>query len=112
EYLRSGTPGLTLTPVRQQFDQLEIRLFCIHLAEWWGRGTLLASRHPYMPMSQSYPWHTRFRVFAAAVPELDEMVRFDDQGCHFASDIPREEQQAITEYVRANYKPTPRALYF
>ena len=106
DYLKTGTSGPTLRVASERFGAPDLRFFCIQLAGWWGRGTLMVSRHPYIPMGERHPWHARFREFVAAVPELSELVQFDDRGCHFAPGVPREEWQAINEYVRANYKPT------
>ena len=105
EYLQTGVPGPTLAEAEHEYGKLDLRLFCINLASWWGRGTLMKSRHPYMQIQAGVPWHERFRIFVASVSELRELVQFKDDGCHFSEAIPREEWQAINDFVRANYKP-------
>jgi hypothetical protein len=112
EYLRCGLAGGTLRAAEKKFGALGLRHFCIKLASWWGRSRLLQSRHPYLPMSQAYPWHTGFREFVESVPELRLLLQIEPDACHFSIEIPREQWQEINDYVRANYRPMLRTASF
>jgi hypothetical protein len=105
EFVGTGVVAPALREAHREFGFLDLRLFCINLTSWWRRSTLLQIKDSYLPMSPPYPWHVGFQRFVVATPELCEMLRFDDRGCHFADCISREELEEINEYVRSNHRP-------
>lgn len=65
----------------------------------------MQSRHPYLSLSPASPWHPQFRAFVASIPELWELVRFDDDACHFSDSVIDEERRAINHYAQEHYRP-------
>lgn len=100
DFYNDSVAGPSLRPAEQAIGKLKLRIFCIELVDWWGRGTLLVSRHPYMRGNPD-----GFLAFVQVTPELAELVQFKDQTWWFADSICRDEWQSINDYVRANYKP-------
>ena len=105
KFVQVGKVGSTLRPALSLMGQLELRVICINLLEWWGRGTLMRSSHPYMPISPSYPWCQRFSAMVQVSPELQEFVELDEYACRFAPGVARDEWQRINDYVREHYHP-------
>ena len=101
----SGKCGGTLQARHSEFGEREIRRFCINLSKWWSQSERAQRLHPNLPMSPAYPWHPRFRAFVKSVPELRELLYFDDIACRFSVAVTLEEQHAINDYAREHYKP-------
>jgi hypothetical protein len=104
-FLNTGIAGDTLRATEHDFGSQDLRLFCVELASWWGRSTLMQSRHPYLGMRNDFPWQGQIRKFVESVPELKQLVCFDEESCRFAEEIGRDEWEAINEFIRANHKP-------
>ena len=101
----TGKCSGTLQVQPSEFGVREIRRFCISLSSWWSRPASAQSRHPNLPMSPAYPWHPRFRAYVKTVPELRELLDFDDIACRFSAAVTPDEQYAINEYAREHYRP-------
>lgn len=100
-----GKAGVTLQAPHSEFDEREIRRFCISLSSWWSRPDRTQRLQPNLSMSPGYPWHPRFRAFVKTVPELRELLDFDDIACRFSAGVTLDERYAINEYAREHYKP-------
>jgi hypothetical protein len=98
--LMTGEHTSSLQSACAAWGEREVRFFCINLSSWWGRRTLMQSRHPYLSLSPAYPWYPQFRAFVESIPELRELVRFDDDACYFSDSVTDEERRAINDYAQ------------
>ena len=100
-----GKCSLSLRVQPSEFGEREIRRFCISLSAWWSRPDRTQRLRPNLSMSPAYPWHPRFRAFVETVPELRELLDFDDIACRFSAAVTLDEQHAIIGYAREHYRP-------
>ena len=105
EFVNTNAVGVSLRPAASMMDHRDLRVICINLLAWWGRGTLMRSSHPYMPLSSRYPWCQRLAGMVQATPELQELLDLDEHSCRFAPTIAREEWEQINNYVREHFRP-------
>jgi hypothetical protein len=108
EFVNTNAVGPSLRPATSMMDHRDLRVICINLLAWWGRGTLMNSSHPYMPLSSRYPWCQRLAGMVQATPELQELVDLDEHSCRFAPTIARDEWQQINNYVQEHFRPPLR----
>jgi len=104
-FVQVGSDGPTLQPALSVMSQQDPRIICIKLLSRWGRGTLMRSTHPHLPLSKSNPWRQRLVMLVSKTPELDKLLELNEDACRFASSISREERQRINDHVRAHYHP-------
>lgn len=102
-YVEGGGVGATLLPGQGFLDPKQLRFVCLSLCGWWGRGTLLRSRHPYLTFAPSMA--AEFRRFFEAVPELNGLITCDNACIRFAEGVTRDEWQMINSFVREHHRP-------
>ncbi len=105
DFVEKGRVGAALRGMHTKFGKIELRLFCINLASWWARSTLMQSHHPYLPLHPTSPGYVPFCEFVMDVAELNDLVVVNGDRCEFRDSVSREEWNSINEYARLNYKP-------
>lgn len=103
-YVMMGQQSSSLQSACAEWGQRDVRLFCVSLSSWWARRTLMQSRHPNLSLS-ACPWHPQFRAFVESIPELRDLIRFDDDACHFSDSVTASERRAINDYAQEHYRP-------
>ncbi|MCE9555817.1 MAG: hypothetical protein K8T91_20915 [Planctomycetes bacterium] len=105
-YLSSPKPvPETLIAAHRELEDLELRFICLELASWWGRTTLLQSRHPYLTVPPVATWSKNLQTAVSVTPELCAIVRSEGDRYWFAEQLTREEIQEINAYVQEHYRP-------
>ena len=107
-FLNSRVVSPTLEGAAATFGETRLYFLCTELMGWWGRSTLMQSRHPFLSMAPPYAWHAEFRAFVTSIPELAALVYFESDKCRFADNVSRDTQLAINESVRSSYHPVLR----